>query len=89
MSAALIPLIPAALAYPCLPLDIALSATVVLHTHWGLQGVFTDYVHGETLPKLIQPTVLLFSVLAFGGLLYLNFNDVGLAQAIRLLYTQL
>ena len=61
----------------------------IFSTCRGLQGVFTDYVHGQVLPKVISSLVLLFSIMAFGGLTYLNFHDIGLGQAVRLVYTEL
>jgi len=51
--------------------------------------VCEDYIHGELLPKIHQPFVLVMSILAFGSLCYLNYSDVGLGNAVRMLYSEL
>jgi len=86
---ALIPLIPTALAYPNAVLDTALCGAMVLHTYWRLSGVAEDYIHGQILPKIAQPAVKIFTILAFGSLCYFNYFDVGFANAVHTLYTQL
>ncbi|KAK2176256.1 hypothetical protein NP493_669g01014 [Ridgeia piscesae] len=86
---ALIPLIPAGILVPSMPMDFILSAALVLHCHWRLSGVCEDYIHGELLPKIHQPFVLVMSILAFGSLCYLNYSDVGLGNAVRMLYSEL
>ena len=54
-----------------------------------LSGVCEDYIHGELLPRIHQPLVMVLSVLAFGSLCYLNYADVGFAGAVRALYSEL
>ena len=52
-------------------------------------GVSVDYVHGERLPGIVKPAILVASILAFGGLSYLNYFDIGFANTVRMIYTQL
>ncbi|ESO02115.1 hypothetical protein HELRODRAFT_66046, partial [Helobdella robusta] len=86
---ALLPLIPAALIYPNYVLDTLLTTAMVMHTHWRLSGVAQDYIHGQILPKIARPTVLLITIFAFGSICYFNYTDIGFANAARLLYTKL
>lgn len=86
---ALIPIIPAALAYPHPILDTALVSAMCLHTHWRLSGVVQDYIHGEVLPRIGRVAVMILSVCAFGSLCYFNYTDIGFANAVRLFYSQL
>ncbi|CAD5119916.1 unnamed protein product [Dimorphilus gyrociliatus] len=85
---ALLPTIPAALIYPNAICDFALVTAMVLHSHWRLSGVAEDYIHGFP-GKIAQPLVLFLSICAFGSLCYLNYNDVGFSNAVRMLYSQL
>lgn len=87
VSVALLAIIPAALAFPSKPLDVLMAITVVMHTHWGLEACFIDYVRpvlfGPTLPKLVPAAVTVFSALFLGALLYLIQTDIGISQTIR------
>lgn len=86
---ALVPIIPAALAFPHPVLDTALVSAMCLHTHWRLSGVVQDYIHGDVLPRIGRVAVIILSVCAFGSLCYFNYTDIGFARAVRLIYTQL
>jgi len=86
---ALLPVIPAALAYPHPVLDTLLVSAMVLHTHWRLSGVAQDYLHGAILGKFGRILVLVMSISAFGSLCYFNYADVGFANAVRMIYSQL
>ncbi|GAB6028420.1 hypothetical protein CHUAL_002580 [Chamberlinius hualienensis] len=90
LSASLIGLIPAALIYPSAPLDYALALSLTMHSHWGLEAVVVDYVRpalfGTVIPKVAVGLLYALSIAAFGGLCYFNYSDVGLAQAIHMLW---
>jgi succinate dehydrogenase (ubiquinone) membrane anchor subunit len=86
---ALLPIIPAAIAYPNFALDTMLVSAMVLHTHWRLSGVVQDYIHGTTLPKIGRTLVMVLSVCALGSLCYFNYSDIGFARAVRLLYSSI
>ncbi|XP_067941962.1 succinate dehydrogenase [ubiquinone] cytochrome b small subunit B, mitochondrial-like [Watersipora subatra] len=89
--------IPAAyLMEPSFAMDTALSSFIILHAHWGMASIFSDYMHGypsitgerrhpvlTTMAKVI-PYVL--SILAFACLMNFNYNDVGLVKAISMLW---
>ena len=49
----------------------------------------TDYVHGEYLKPMVKPLLTLLSMMAFGGLCYINYNDVGIVRAVRMVFEQL
>ncbi|KAK2154975.1 hypothetical protein LSH36_252g03016 [Paralvinella palmiformis] len=89
VAVALLPLIPTALAFPNVVLDMTLCSVMVLHSHWRLSGVCQDYIHGEMLPNIAKYGVLFLSIAAFGSLCYFNYADVGFAKAVRLIYSEL
>ena len=55
----------------------------------GFHMFISDYIHSPALLKILHGALLAGSTAAFGGLLYLNYYDVGLSQAILLLYGKL
>lgn len=97
MSAGLYAVIPAAfILEPSFAMDTALCTSLVIHSHWGISGVFADYMHGypsdtgerrypilTTMAKVL-PYVL--SITAFACLMNFNYNDVGLVKAICMLW---
>lgn len=90
MSAGLLAVVPAAIAFPSQPLDVILAVSMVMHAHWGLEAVVTDYVRpilfGSFVPKLAHILLLVFSVGTLSGLLYFIFNDIGIGKAVRKLW---
>ena len=63
LSLALLAIIPGALIFENKVGDFLLSSSLILHSYWGFNVIFTDYIHGVTLPKvtifwltLIMPT---------------------------------
>jgi len=89
IAVALLPIIPAALAFPHPIMDTMLCSAMVLHSYWRLSGVAEDYIHGEVLPKIAQPSVKILTILAFGSLCYFNYFDVGFANAVQTIYSTL
>lgn len=89
VSAALIAVLPLAFLTPHPYLDYALALSLVTHVHWGLEAIVVDYVRprlfGPVIPKIAIGLTYLLSILTLVGLYYFNYNDVGLAQAIRML----
>jgi len=87
LSLALLGVVPVALAFPSQAGDVALAVSIVMHQHWGLEAIVTDYVRpiifGETIPKVGHGLLLLFSAGLLGGLFYFIYNDVGIANAVR------
>lgn len=89
VSAALLAVIPAAFILPSKAMDHALALSLVVHIHWGLEAIVTDYVRaslfGPVIPKLSIGALYLVSIAALAGLLYLNYSDVGLTTAVRMI----
>ncbi|XP_068096908.1 succinate dehydrogenase [ubiquinone] cytochrome b small subunit, mitochondrial isoform X2 [Hyperolius riggenbachi] len=86
LSVALLGLLPAAYMYPGAAVDFSLAAALTLHGHWGLGQVVTDYVHGDTKIKLANTGLLVLSSLTFAGLCYFNYHDVGICEAVAMLW---
>ncbi len=89
-SAGLLAIVPAAIAFPSQPLDVILAVSMVMHAHWGLEAVVTDYVRpilfGNVVPKLAHILLLAFSSATLAGLLYFIYNDIGIGKAVRKLW---
>lgn len=87
VSAALLALLPAALIIPSKTLDTLLAISVVMHAHWGIEACVVDYVRpiifGNLIPKIAPYSVVAFSALLLGGLLYFISTDIGISQAVR------
>ncbi|XP_032446534.1 succinate dehydrogenase [ubiquinone] cytochrome b small subunit B, mitochondrial [Xiphophorus hellerii] len=88
LSIALLALGPVAYFSPGPVIDYSLAAALTLHGHWGLGQVLTDYVHGDTKVKLASAGLFVLSTVTFAGLCYFNYNDVGICNAIALLYSK-
>lgn len=90
LSAALVGILPAAVAFPNPVLDYILALSMTVHVHWGIEAIVVDYVRpsivGAALSKAAVAVVYGVSVLTLGGLFYFNYTDVGLSQAIRMLW---
>lgn len=76
------------------PVTDALFCTLaVLHSHWGVEAIVVDYIRpslfgGKTLiPNICQGLVWFLSGLTLGGLYYFNYTDVGIINAIKMLWT--
>ena len=87
LSVVLLGLIPAALVLENNILDYALAASLVLHSHWGLECIVTDYVHGPTMPKMALGLLYVVSALTLAGLFYLNYKDIGLTKAVKKIWS--
>ncbi|GIY18155.1 succinate dehydrogenase cytochrome b small subunit, mitochondrial [Caerostris darwini] len=90
LSAALIGLLPVGIAFPNPAIDYALSLALAAHVHWGIEAIVVDYLRpsvvGAPLAKAGLAAVYALSVFTIGGLFYFNYSDVGLCQAIRMLW---
>ncbi|XP_003741116.1 succinate dehydrogenase [ubiquinone] cytochrome b small subunit, mitochondrial [Galendromus occidentalis] len=90
VSAALIGVTPLALAMPNPATNFLLSLALTAHIHWGMEAIAVDYVRarvvGSVLPKLAMGAVYGLSFATLGGLMYFNFTDVGLANAILMFW---
>ncbi|KAG9508550.1 Succinate dehydrogenase [ubiquinone] cytochrome b small subunit, mitochondrial, partial [Fragariocoptes setiger] len=89
LSLGLLGAIPAAAVIHHPIMDYALALSLVVHVHWGVEAIVTDYIRpsifGPTIPKLSIALVYILSSLALGGLFMFNYTDIGLSQATRML----
>ncbi|XP_054881288.1 succinate dehydrogenase [ubiquinone] cytochrome b small subunit B, mitochondrial-like [Poeciliopsis prolifica] len=88
LSIALLALGPVAYFSPGPVIDYSLAAALTLHGHWGLGQVLTDYIHGDTKVKLASAGLFVLSTVTFAGLCYFNYNDVGICNAVALLWSK-
>jgi len=72
--------------------DALLCTLSVLHSHWGVEAIVVDYIRpslfgGSTvIPNLAQALVWALSAFTLGALYYFNYTDVGLVNAIKMLW---
>uniref|UniRef100_A0A182MZN8 Succinate dehydrogenase [ubiquinone] cytochrome b small subunit n=1 Tax=Anopheles dirus TaxID=7168 RepID=A0A182MZN8_9DIPT len=87
LSLALLGVVPVGLMFPSQVGDTLMAVSIVMHQHWGLEAIVTDYVRpilfGTTVPKLAHGLLLLVSAATLGGLFYFNYNDIGIAGFVR------
>lgn len=87
LSLGLLGLVPAALIAPSEATDYLVSLAIVLHFHWGLEAIVTDYVRealfGKVLPKLTHAALLLFSAATLAGLFLMAYNDHGISKTVK------
>lgn len=89
LSLGLLGILPAASVIPHPIMDHTVALSLVVHVHWGVEAIVTDYIRpsifGATIPKVSIGMVYLLSSLALGGLFMFNYTDVGITQAVRML----
>lgn len=87
LSLALLGVVPVGLMFPSQVGDTLIAVSVVMHQHWGLEAIVTDYVRpilfGTTVPKMAHGLLLVVSAATLGGLFYFNYNDIGIAGFVR------
>lgn len=91
LSAALIVVIPAALAAPNKLLDTLAAVSLVMHCHWGVESNVVDYIRpiifGKAIPKIALAGVYALSILTMAGLLQLIYSDIGFANTVRKIWS--
>uniref|UniRef100_A0A6G1SHB1 Succinate dehydrogenase [ubiquinone] cytochrome b small subunit n=1 Tax=Aceria tosichella TaxID=561515 RepID=A0A6G1SHB1_9ACAR len=89
LSWALLGVLPAAWVIPHPLMDYAVATSLVVHVHWGVEAIVTDYIRpaifGPFIPKVSIALVYVLSVLAASGLFIFNWTDVGLTQAFKMI----
>ncbi|KAL0116752.1 hypothetical protein PUN28_009991 [Cardiocondyla obscurior] len=87
VSIASLALIPAALVLDNKFIDVLVAASIVMHTHWGLEAIILDYarpiVVGTLVPKVAFFMLNLVSILTLTGLFVLIYNGPGLSKIIK------
>lgn len=84
-------IVPITLIAPSQPMEYLLAVSIVMHSHWGLEAVVTDYLReslvGSVIPKVGHGLLLLFSALTLAGLCMMAYNDNGLAKNVRKIWS--
>lgn len=90
LSLALLGVLPTAWVIPHPFMDYAVATSLIVHVHWGVEAIVTDYIRpsifGSFIPKVSIGLVYVLSVLAASGLFIFNWTDVGVTQALRMLW---
>jgi len=75
------------------PVTDALFCTLaVLHSHWGIEAIVVDYIrpslfNGSTvIPNIAVALVWALSAFTLGALYYFAYTDVGVVNAIKMLW---
>jgi len=75
------------------PLTDAVFCTLaVLHGHWGIEAIVVDYIRpvlfggSTTIPNICVALVWVLSAFTLGGLYYFAYTDVGVVNAIKMLW---
>merc|ERR1711963_5525 len=75
------------------PMTDAIFCTLaVLHSHWGVEAIVVDYIRpslfggSTTIPNICQGLVWALSGVTLGGLIYFAYTDVGIINAIKMLW---
>ncbi|CAF0725137.1 unnamed protein product [Adineta steineri] len=66
-------------------MNYLLAASLAIHSHWGLDTVILDYCPRAALP-LANMIRYALTAIAFAGLCYFNYNDMGLTKALKKLW---
>lgn len=92
VSAALLPATLLPFLYTTPATDALFCTLSVLHSHWGIEAIVVDYVRpsmfgGSTvIPTISVALVWALSSFTLGALYYFNYTDVGLVNAIKMLW---
>ncbi|KAH7374991.1 CybS-domain-containing protein [Plectosphaerella cucumerina] len=71
-------------------MDAILGASILVHSHMGIQAVFVDYVSTRTYPRLrkfVMWSLNAATALVGLGLYEFETNDVGITEAIKRVWT--
>jgi len=72
--------------------DAVFCTLAVLHSHWGVEAIVVDYIRpalfgGSTvIPNICVALVWLLSAVTLGSLYYFAYTDVGIVNAIKMLW---
>ncbi|XP_071535631.1 succinate dehydrogenase [ubiquinone] cytochrome b small subunit, mitochondrial [Panulirus ornatus] len=90
LSVVLLGTIPLAVAFPTPSVEYFLALSMTVHSHWGVEAIVVDYVRpsifGKIIPKLAVGAVYVLSFVTLGGLCYFIYTDVGIVNAVKLLW---
>lgn len=90
LSLGMLGIVPLSLICPSQAADFLLGVSIVMHSHWGLEAIVTDYIResvfGSVLPKAAHGLLLLFSAITLAGLSMMAYNNQGLGTTVRKLW---
>ncbi|KAL7645407.1 UNVERIFIED_CONTAM: hypothetical protein RMT77_003793 [Armadillidium vulgare] len=90
LSLALLGTIPSAFVISNPVTEYLLAFLLTVHAHWGIEAIVCDYVRssvfGNFIPKFAMALVYGLSSLTLGGLIYFIYTDVGIINAVKLLW---
>jgi len=72
--------------------DALFCTLAVLHSHWGIEAIVVDYIrpslfNGSTvIPNICVALVWALSAFTLGALYYFAYTDVGIVNAIKMLW---
>jgi len=72
--------------------DAMFCTLAILHSHWGIEAIVVDYIrpalfNGSTvIPNIAVGLVWALSAFTLGALYYFNYTDVGVINAIKMLW---
>jgi len=72
--------------------DAVFCTLAMLHSHWGIEAIVVDYIrpslfNGSTvIPNIAVAMVWALSAFTLGALYYFNYTDVGIINAIKMLW---
>jgi len=72
--------------------DALFCTLAVLHSHWGIEAIVVDYIrpslfNGSTvIPNIAVALVWALSAFTLGALYYFAYTDVGIINAIKMLW---
>jgi len=75
------------------PITDAMFCTLaILHSHWGIEAIVVDYIRpalfggSTTIPNICVALVWALSAFTLGALYYFAYTDVGIVNAIKMLW---
>lgn len=93
VSAALLPASILPFLYTTPATDALFCTLAVLHSHWGIEAIVVDYIRpslfggSKVIPNIAVGLVWASSAFVLGALYYFNYTDVGLVNAIKMLWS--
>ncbi|CAF1431902.1 unnamed protein product [Rotaria sp. Silwood1] len=79
-------IIPISFIFSSMFMNYLLAVSLAIHAHWGMDAVLIDYCPRKALP-LANIIRYILTTIAFAGLCYFNYNNMGLIKALKALWT--
>ncbi|CAM4921812.1 unnamed protein product [Rotaria socialis] len=83
---AMLAVIPGSFVCDSVFMNYLLAASLAIHAHWGMDSVLIDYCPRNALP-LANIIRYVLTLMAFVGLCYFNYNDMGVTKALKALWS--